>query len=62
VKLGNGALGPPDQQRQVIVRMPTDLHDAGAARAADEERSFAGLIRHIMRLYVNRQPPFDNQP
>lgn len=38
--------------QQVIVRMPTELHEAIKATAAAEERSMSQLIRYVMRSYV----------
>jgi plasmid stability protein len=38
--------------RQVIVRMPDELHEAIKARAAVEERSMSQLVRYVMRRYL----------
>jgi hypothetical protein len=42
-----------DKLEPVMIRMPSDLHDAIKAKAESEERSMAGTIRHALRLYVS---------
>ena len=38
--------------RPVVIRMPTDLHQAVKQTAAAEERSMAQAIRYALRMYV----------
>lgn len=37
---------------KVIVRMPTEMHQAVKARAAAEERSMAQTVRRAVRMYL----------
>jgi len=39
-------------QRPVVIRMPTELHQAVKNKAAAEERSMAQAIRHALRVYT----------
>lgn len=49
--------GPATDLRPVVIRMPSELHDAVKAKAAAEERSMAQAIRYALRTYVQ-----DGQP
>lgn len=40
----------------VVVRMPEDLYASLRARAAEEERSVANVMRRALRHYVDRVP------
>jgi predicted HicB family RNase H-like nuclease len=41
-----------DDVRPVVIRMPSELHQAVKAKAATEERSMAQAIRYALRLYT----------
>lgn len=43
---------PTDGSRDILVRLPADLHAAIKAKATREERSMAQAIRHALRIYV----------
>jgi predicted DNA-binding protein len=39
-------------ERALTVRLPADLHDALRERAAQEERTIAGIMRLAARRYI----------
>lgn len=40
--------------RQVIVRMPAELHDAVKAFAAENDRTMAQEVRRALRMYLEQ--------
>lgn len=45
-----------DDEQQVVVRMPTELHAALVARSEMDERSMAQTIRFALRRYLASPP------
>lgn len=49
------------QLKQVLVRMPDDLHEAIKDRAASEDLSMAQAIRRAVREYLVEPQPIDTR-
>jgi hypothetical protein len=43
--------------KELVVRLPADLHAQVVARAKEEERSIAATIRVALRLYLKSPLP-----
>ena len=44
----------PKEYKELVVRLPLDLHAAVKERADAEERSIAQTVRIALRLYLQR--------
>ena len=51
------AAHPEKHTTPFVVRMPSDLHAALKAKAAEDERHIAATIRWLVRAYVNGWNP-----
>lgn len=42
----------------LMVRLPSELHDALKQQAINEERSMSQIVRRALRAYIAQDPPF----